>query len=235
MTSRSTRWSPGTSETPFACRRWTASGHPATSFRTGFVGHDLVPGVGAEDMHAMLTPRLGAELGRALTRIHAIDAESARVIGVSVLPPDCEAAIAALVEQVQEVPISSVAPKPASWLAAGPLVPPPDPNPPRFIHNGLHGEHVIVDPATGGLSGIIDWSSAALGDPTVDLAFLLVLGGPEFLGAVLAHYELALDEGAERRTLFRARVRALGWLVNALRMGRPLDRIMEQVRYVFAL
>ncbi len=200
-----------------------------------FVGHDLVPGVGAEDLDAKHAPRLGADLGRALTRVHDIDPESARAIGVPLLPHDCEAAIAALNEQVRVVPISSVAPKPASWLAGGPAMPSPDPNPPRLIHNGLHGEHVIVDPATGALSGIIDWSSAAVGDPTVDLAFLLVLGGPELLGAVLANYELALDEGAEWRTLFRARVRALGWLVNAVRLGDPLDRIMEQVRYVFAL
>ncbi|WP_305785719.1 phosphotransferase family protein [Symbioplanes lichenis] len=71
--------------------------------------------------------------------------------------------------------------------------PPPD-TPQRVLaHNDLGAEHILVDPA-GTVTGIIDWSDAALADPAVDQARLLRDLGPAF------------DEPArEGRVLFLAR------------------------------
>jgi aminoglycoside phosphotransferase (APT) family kinase protein len=43
-----------------------------------------------------------------------------------------------------------------------------------LAHGDLGGENVRVDPATGALTGVLDWDSAGPGDPAVDLAALSV-------------------------------------------------------------
>lgn len=54
-----------------------------------------------------------------------------------------------------------------------------------FIHGDLHLEHVFVDGDQ--VSGVIDWSEAAPGDPLFDVA-TLTLGHPERLDDFLAGY-----------------------------------------------
>ena len=43
---------------------------------------------------------------------------------------------------------------------------------PRLVHNDLWAEHILVDLRSGGVSGIIDWGDAVIGDPAVDFAGL---------------------------------------------------------------
>jgi len=61
---------------------------------------------------------------------------------------------------------------------------------PTFIHGDLQITHVFVDGDT--ITGIIDWSEAAQGDPLFDLA-TLTLAHEEHLDAVLAGYGTAVD------------------------------------------
>ena len=63
---------------------------------------------------------------------------------------------------------------------------------PAFIHGDLHIEHVFVDGDQ--LTGILDWSEAAQGDPMFDLASL-TLGHVERLDDVLAGYGDGADRG----------------------------------------
>ena len=67
---------------------------------------------------------------------------------------------------------------------------------PVFIHGDLQVDHVFV--AGDEITGIIDWSEAAHGDPLYDLA-TLTLGHPEHLGDVIAGYGTDVD-----RDLIRA-------------------------------
>lgn len=65
---------------------------------------------------------------------------------------------------------------------------PADPPIRALCHNDLGGEHVMVDPATGALTGIIDWTDAVRADPIRDLALLLAdAGGAAFSAAVAVH------------------------------------------------
>ncbi|WP_222430652.1 phosphotransferase [Nocardioides sp. J9] len=57
-----------------------------------------------------------------------------------------------------------------------------------FTHNDLGVEHVLVDPASRRVTGVIDWSDAAVTDPSVDLARLLRDLGPDALDHAVRVY-----------------------------------------------
>ncbi|MDG4824765.1 aminoglycoside phosphotransferase family protein [Asanoa sp. WMMD1127] len=61
--------------------------------------------------------------------------------------------------------------------------PPPYAGEPVFCHNDLGIEHVLVDPATRTLTGVIDWADAARTEPAHDLGRLFRDLGPR-LGTV---------------------------------------------------
>jgi aminoglycoside phosphotransferase (APT) family kinase protein len=67
---------------------------------------------------------------------------------------------------------------------------------PVFIHGDLQVDHVFVD--ADQVTGIIDWSEGACGDPLYDLA-TLTLGHPEHLDDLIAGYGIDVD-----RDLIRA-------------------------------
>ncbi len=56
-----------------------------------------------------------------------------------------------------------------------------------LIHHDLAAEHVLVDPATRTITGVIDWSDMAIGDPAVDFSGLFHWGGAAFVDEVLTH------------------------------------------------
>jgi aminoglycoside phosphotransferase (APT) family kinase protein len=58
---------------------------------------------------------------------------------------------------------------------------------PSLMHGDLAPEHVLCNTA-GLITGVIDWTDARIGDPAVDLAWLVHGTDSEFAGAVLASY-----------------------------------------------
>ena len=103
-----------------------------------------------------------------------------------------------------------------------------------FSHNDLGIEHVLVDSDTAAVTGVLDWTDAALVDPAYDFGLLLRDLGPAALDAALANYPAgqrgAIDERAEfyarcsvledlawgdeagREPYVRKGLEALGWL-----------------------
>jgi aminoglycoside phosphotransferase (APT) family kinase protein len=65
-----------------------------------------------------------------------------------------------------------------AFLAAEP---PPDTAARVFSHDDLGVEHVLVDPATGTVTGVIDWADAGLVDPATDCGRVLRDLGPAAL------------------------------------------------------
>lgn len=57
-----------------------------------------------------------------------------------------------------------------------------------LVHRDLIDEHVLCDPATGRLTGVIDWGDAGIDDPAVDFAGLRRQFGDEFARQMLAAY-----------------------------------------------
>jgi aminoglycoside 2''-phosphotransferase len=77
---------------------------------------------------------------------------------------------------------------------------------PALLHRDLGPEHILHNPTTGQLTGVIDWGDASIGDPAHDFTGLYVDLGPEFARGVLARYPRSLGESAEQRIQFYAAI-----------------------------
>jgi len=103
--------------------------------------------------------------------------------------------------------------------------PPPDPGGTVFSHNDLGIEHVLVDPATFSVTGVIDWTDAALVDPAYDHGLLYRDLGPA-----------ALPEGRLReRAIFYARCGVFEDLAYGLATGRTsyVEKSRESLAWLF--
>jgi aminoglycoside phosphotransferase (APT) family kinase protein len=91
-----------------------------------------------------------------------------------------------------------------------------------LVHNDLGAEHLLE--GGGALTGVIDWTDAAVSDPAVDFARPLRDFGPAFLARVLAAYGGAPDGGFGDRVRFLARCAALEDLAYGAQPGREAYR-----------
>ncbi|MEV4017193.1 aminoglycoside phosphotransferase family protein [Nonomuraea angiospora] len=98
--------------------------------------------------------------------------------------------------------------------------PPPDePSELRFCHNDLGAEHLLVDVAAGTITGVIDWTDAAITDPAHDFALIYRDLGPEVFELTVSHYAFDLDEADRARVLFYARCALIEDLAYGLSTG----------------
>jgi aminoglycoside phosphotransferase (APT) family kinase protein len=97
--------------------------------------------------------------------------------------------------------------------------PPDEPRSLRFCHNDLGAEHLLVDTATSALTGVIDWTDAAVTDPAHDFALLYRDLGPAVFDKILAHYDRGFDESDRDRVLFYARCALIEDLAYGLSTG----------------
>ncbi|MFI5843174.1 phosphotransferase [Catenuloplanes sp. NPDC051500] len=82
---------------------------------------------------------------------------------------------------------------------------------PAFIHGDLQITHVFTE--ADEVTGIIDWSEAAQGDPLFDLA-ILTLGHEDRLADVLAGYGTGVDLDVIRAWWSLRSLTAIHWLVD---------------------
>ncbi|MEV4457264.1 aminoglycoside phosphotransferase family protein [Microbispora sp. NPDC049633] len=94
---------------------------------------------------------------------------------------------------------------------------PPEPGVPAFCHNDLGAEHVLAEAETSTVTGVIDWTDAAIADPAYDLALVFRDLGPEVFERTLAHYHGRLDDAGHARVLFYARCALLEDVAYGLR------------------
>jgi aminoglycoside phosphotransferase (APT) family kinase protein len=97
--------------------------------------------------------------------------------------------------------------------------PPAEPQILAFCHNDLGAEHVLVDAGAGTITGVIDWTDAAITDPARDLALVYRDLGPEVCRLALAHYEGPFDGFDRERAIFYARCKLIEDLAHGL--GTP--------------
>jgi aminoglycoside phosphotransferase (APT) family kinase protein len=88
-----------------------------------------------------------------------------------------------------------------------------------FSHNDLGIEHILVVPATGAITGVIDWSDAALTDPARDFGLLFRDLGPAALTAALTSYQAGDTAALRERAAFYARCGLLEDLAYGNRTG----------------
>lgn len=182
--------------------------------------------------HARAVPVAGV-LGRFLAGLHATPVER----------------MAALVPTEDEPPARWLAEAAAEYRVVADRVPagyrrrieaflgdrPPDRAPAlAFSHNDLGVEHVLVDPGSGTVTGVIDWTDAAVVDPAYDLGLLLRDLGPAALDAALRAYGGGSAATRERAT-FYARCAVLEDLGYGLAANRAAytDKSIEALRWLF--
>jgi aminoglycoside phosphotransferase (APT) family kinase protein len=111
--------------------------------------------------------------------------------------------------------------EPVEALLAAP--PPAGPAAPCLCHADLGAEHLLADPSTATLTGVIDWSDAAVTDPALDLGRLLRDVGDTALAAILLHAAgaYAEDDGVGDRARTYAVCTALEDLAFGVEHDRP--------------
>jgi aminoglycoside phosphotransferase (APT) family kinase protein len=144
------------------------------------------------EQRSAYAPSIGSALGELLAALHSVPVgRMADLVDADAQPLDgWRADAAGLVESLGDGIPEARRPAIASFLAAPP---PPEPSSLVFSHNDLGIEHVLVDPADGSVSGIIDWGDAAITDPAYDFGLLYRDLGPAALQAALESYRQDAD------------------------------------------
>jgi aminoglycoside phosphotransferase (APT) family kinase protein len=103
-------------------------------------------------------------------------------------------------------------------------------------HNDLGTEHVLVDPDTWTVTGIIDWSDAAIIDPAIDFGLLYRDLGPTARAAMDSYRTEANDlVTLWERAVFYARCSVFEDLAYGLETGpdKYLDKSLAAMAWLF--
>jgi aminoglycoside phosphotransferase (APT) family kinase protein len=214
------------SRAPLPIPAFSLRGEPSPEFPRQFGGYRKLAGVPGIETDPARVPfsALAPMLGRFLSWLHAFPAGEAARHGVQRQP------IAPLVEEIRAEALedferlNAVAPDAPletwhTYLKCG-VAEARSPLTPALVHNDLAAEHILVGEGAQTVTGIIDWSDLAVGDPALDIAAMFHWGGQAFAEAVLAAYDGSIDDGLVSRARFMAACRGVG----DVKFGLETDR-----------
>ncbi|MEV7323473.1 aminoglycoside phosphotransferase family protein [Streptomyces sp. NPDC093970] len=206
----------------------------------GCLAYRKLPGVPLLEMPHHLRAAHGtsiaAGLGEMLTALHAVPVDRfAGLVEVDRQP------LAEWLREASENYLTVAGQVPAAHR--GPVeaflraTPPHDGFTPVFSHNDLGIEHVLVDPVSWAVTGVIDWSDAAIVDPAYDFGLLHRDLGPAAARAALSGSRFDAAERAllGERAAFYARCGALEDLaygIGAAR-GKYVDNSLAAMAWLF--
>jgi aminoglycoside phosphotransferase (APT) family kinase protein len=187
----------------------------------GVIAYFKLPGLPLIDHPVAEPARLAPALGGFLGRLHRTPLEKMEPLVERDFYPltawreEAEHAYRQIADQVP--------------LAARPLVedflgstPPAEPRAAAFCHNDFGAEHVLVDVEANTVTGVIDWTDAALADPVRDLALIYRDLGPEVFDLTLVHYDGRFDDANHERAVFYARCSLLEDIAFGVETGARL-------------
>jgi aminoglycoside phosphotransferase (APT) family kinase protein len=170
------------------------------------------------------SPDFAAALGRLIAELQSVDVEAARGAGVPTLSAaDVRARWRADLGRVREAfeIADPLLERWNAWLANDALWP----DSTAFSHGELYAAHTLIEEPRR-IVGVLDWTTAKVGDPAVDFSIQHMLGPAAFDATVAAYLEAG---GVEHREL-GARCEALAaaapltYALFALRTGDPEHR-----------
>jgi len=221
-----------------AIPRFDLLGEPSAAFPYRFAGYRFISGVPADAVSPALLTTTALTIGLALGAIHGIPDDEARASGLREWPtddPDHQRWLERTIAAANALRgLDPTVDRSLDWLAThGSRTPRPFPGPLRCIHNDLSPEHLLVDPRTGTLAGILDWSDAIVGDPALDFAPLGAFHGWAFVDEVVRSYPLPIDGSFLARLRFLARLLSVIWLIEAYeRAGEVATDVAKHIRWV---
>nr|AMP56716.1 APH [uncultured bacterium] len=200
----------------------------------GILAYLALPGTPLIDIPDADTTSLAEPLGAFLAAIHAIPFADVQEL----VPNENEPLQEWLDEAVDSYDIiAGHIHLPERERVAAFLAAPPPPGPERlaFCHNDFGAEHILVDPATMRITGIIDWTDAAIADPMRDLALILRDLGPDALNRARAAYSTPLTDADMQRLLFHARCKLIEDIAYGIGSGesRYLDAAHAHLGWTF--
>jgi len=213
-------------------------GQPGDAFPYKFTGHRFIRGVAADTVASTVFSVTARSIGKALGAIHGVPESDARAAGIREMDVDDPGRQRWLDDRIVAASalrcIDPVVDRAVDWVRDNARRPPAAfPRPLRLTHDDLSPEHLLVDPETGELVGILDWSDAILGDPARDFAPLVAWHRWAFADQVLRNYPHAIDSGFQERLRFTARVLSVLWLAEACEWTPDAaDDIARHVRWV---
>ncbi|HZQ34828.1 MAG TPA: aminoglycoside phosphotransferase family protein [Dehalococcoidia bacterium] len=192
-----------------------------------FAGYPLLPGrtlLGTRLSAAKLR-RLSADLGGFLAALHRFPAARAEALGI---PPasvaggrdQLAAFLARATERVAPLLGERDRERFGRWIASLDRLE-QFAFTPVLLHGDLYDDQILVDPAAGRLTGVIDFDDAARGDPALDFAGLLRnLGEPFARETVLAYgADAAAVESIVRRAAVYVAIAPLHEILYGLEIG----------------
>ena len=201
---------------------------PSAHFPYPIAGHRYIPGVGAEELDDELLPTFAREIATLLDALHSTPTPVARAAGIHEFFMD-EGRFAWLENGVNHLVklrgLDPVLDRALDWLKAA-LSGPRFDAPLHLIHGGLESRHALVDPSTGSLQGVIDWTDTHLGDAARDFVFLVTWKGWPFAEEVLDLYPRAVDRD------FRARLRVMAQLLSLMELAYASAENQELTRHI---
>ena len=156
------------------------------------------------------------QLGSFLSGIHGLSLEHVR----DVAPLEDTGLDVFLAEAMEHVPFVAghLPPEGRRVLETFVSTPPPAaPSMVTFCHNDLGAEHLLAISDGTVLTGVIDWSDAALADPARDLGLIFRDLGPDVAAAVLSLSDLTHSDAMWIRAAFYARCALVEDLAYGLR------------------
>lgn len=183
----------------------------------GILAYRKLPGRALLGRRVRSARRLAAELGRFLSGLHRMPTTALAALVPRDDDPLADWRAGAVAEYAEVGPmLAADARRAIERFLAAPAPPDPDPERAVLCHNDLGAEHILADASTGAVTGIIDWSDAAIADPLHDLGRLYRDFGPAFVRELLAHY----DGRGDRTDWDRIRFYARCALIEDLAFGR---------------
>ena len=184
----------------------------------GILAYRKLPGVPLNSRLVAEPERLAAALGEFLSRLNrAPPARMAALVPTDAQPlpgwrqdaEDCYRQIASQLSAAERRLVEAF---------LGQSLP-PEPQRLAFCHNDLGAEHLLVDPATNVLTGVIDWSDAAIADPAYDPGLIYRDFGPEIFDLTLRHYDGPFAKADRQRAIFYARCALLEDIAYGITTG----------------
>ena len=212
-------------------------GEPTAGMPLRFAGHRYIGGATVDALDRAMLPRLARDIAAALGAIHSISESDARNAGArqsNAFDGDRTEWIPRVIEMARALRGQDAVVDQAIGWVCGVTVPSLIyVGPARFIHHDLGPEHLLADPASGRLLGILDWTDAALGDPAHDFVFLVTWRGWTFADEVIVHYPPPVDDDFRERLRFMARLYSVLWLALAHEQRTDVRKHIEWVRNAF--